>query len=133
MASTHPRYERDHHRELISFLQCVQDAKEKGPKETLEAFLLFATRLERLIEHEENVLFPHFDEANGLNREGPTAVMRVQHRQIRWLLAEIEEKLLNGDLQTDAEQIVLLEILRSHQNQERAIVYSSRSELTDSD
>ncbi|HWL53265.1 MAG TPA: hemerythrin domain-containing protein [Chthoniobacteraceae bacterium] len=126
MASIRKRYEKDH-RELIGLLQCVQDAKESGPKEALKAFLLFAKRLERLIEHEENVLFPHFDEANGLASEGPTAVMRVEHRQIRWLLAEIKEKLSRGDLRTDAEQIVLLEILRNHQDQERAIVYPNRA------
>lgn len=122
MASTRKSYEKSQ-RALIGLLQCVQDAKELGQKETLEAFTLFSTRLQHLIEHEEAVLFPHFDQANGLLKEGPTAVMRVEHRQIRWLLSEIENKLRQGNLQTDAEQIVLLEILRAHQHQERAIVY----------
>lgn len=126
MGPIRKRYEKDH-RKLIDLLQCVQDAKEKGPGETLDAFLHFSGQLERLIEHEENVLFPKFDKVNGLLKEGPTAVMRVEHRQIRWLLSEIREKLSRGDLQTDAEQIVLLEILRSHQTQERAIVYPNRA------
>jgi len=49
--------------------------------------------------------------------------MRVEHRQIRLLLDEISAKLARGDMRTDAEQVVLLEILRAHQRLERTLVY----------
>ena len=121
MSSPRQRYEKDQ-KELIDLLRQVQDAKENGPDGALRAFSAFRVKLERLILYEESILFPRFDRTKGLLREGPTAVMRVEHRQIRILLNEIEEKLLKGDLKTDAEQIVLFEILRAHQQQERIVV-----------
>jgi|GEM_PF-76296 len=115
-------YEQDQ-KEVIGLLQRFEAAKETGPQQARQVFRELRTRLERLIAHEEEVLFPRFDQANGLSREGPTAVMRVEHRQIRLLLDEIEEKLRRCDTGTDAEQIVLLEILRTHQRLERTLVY----------
>jgi hemerythrin-like domain-containing protein len=122
MTSIRKYYERDQRR-LIDLLRGVQDAKEIGPDRAHRAFSKFRAKLERHIACEEKVLFPRFDETNGLLKGGPTAVMRVEHRQIRRLLDEIGEKLLRGEMDTDAEQIVLLELLYAHQQQERAVVY----------
>lgn len=128
MPSNRKRYEKDQ-KELIERLQSVQDAKELGPQQALSAFEKFRIKLERLIAHEEKIVFPHFDEAKGLRKEGPTAVMRVEHQQIRFLLDKIGEKLLQGNMATDAEQIVLSEILRSHQQHERTVVYPTMDQL----
>ena len=128
MSTTRKRFEEDQN-ELIGLLRRVQDAKEIGLDDALRAFSEFRTKLERLILCEENILFPQFDETNGLLKEGPTAVMRVEHRQIRLLLNEIGEKLLKGDMKTDAEQVVLLEVLHAHQQQERIVVYPMIDQL----
>ncbi len=127
MTSIQKRYEKDQTR-LIDLLRCVQDAKETGFEQTRNLFAEFRAQLEGMISSEEGNLFPRFDESNGLTGEGATAVMRVEHRQIRWLLDEIGKKLLRGDMGTDAEQIVLMEFLRAHLQQERAVVYSTLNE-----
>lgn len=122
MTPLRKRYEKDQAC-LITLLRGVQDAKATGLDHTQRLFAQFKAALEKMIASEEEVFFPSFDKTNGLAGDGPTAIMRVEHRQIRRLLEEIEEKLLKGDMRTDAEQIVLLQLLRAHQQQERAVVY----------
>lgn len=127
MTSFRKRYENDQTR-LIDLLRRVQDAKEISLSRTQRAFAEFKRQIEKHIASEEQVFFPRFETNNGLIEEGPTAVMRVEHRQIRRLLTEIGEKLRKGDLTTDAEQVVLLDFLLVHQQHERAVVYSTMNE-----
>jgi len=108
---------------FIDLLRGIQEAKGEGVEQARTLFKEFRLHLERHIAREEEFLFPSFNEAKGAAGAGLTAVMRVEHRQIRHLLDEIDEKFARGDLDTDAEQIVLLELLRGHQQQERAVVY----------
>lgn len=60
------------------------------------AMSAFCEALERHFAMEEQVLFPEFEEAMG-SREGPTAVMRMEHRQMREILAVLNECLARRD------------------------------------
>ena len=42
------------------------------------------------------MLFPTFEEISGM-RQGPTQVMRMEHQQMRNLLARMSEAVSNGD------------------------------------
>lgn len=117
-----PPFSRADETRLIALLRRVQEAKAVSLSRTQRLFARFRTQLEREIAREEESLFPPFDESNGLAGSGPTAIMRVEHRQLRHLLEEIGERFRRGDLETDAEQIVLIELLRRHRQQERALL-----------
>lgn len=118
MSQNHQRYEAVQ-REVVELLQQYQSAKEQGVGAALRVFSRLRQTLEHLIFREENELFPSFEQVSDPSGEGPTEIMRVEHRQIRALLNDIEEKLRQGNMKTDAEQVVLHGMLTTHQRQER--------------
>ncbi len=94
-------------------------------------FLDFKARLHKHIAWEEDILFPIFEQATGMHNAGPTAVMRMEHRQIKDFLEEIGEKVLAGELEgIDEAEIGLLEVLGSHNEKEETILYPAIDNLT---
>ena len=94
-------------------------------------FLNFKAGLEKHIVWEEDILFPIFERGTGMHDTGPTAVMRMEHRQIKNFLEEIGEKVLAGELEgVDALEIGLLEVLGSHNQKEENILYPAIDNLT---
>ena len=65
-------------------------------EEGLESIKSFLNEMERHFQMEETMLFPTFEEISGM-RQGPTQVMRMEHQQMRNLLARISEALSNGN------------------------------------
>lgn len=61
------------------------------------AFAKFEAALERHLTMEESVLFPEFEARTGM-RTGPTAVMRMEHEQMRALLAQMNRAVADADL-----------------------------------
>lgn len=84
----------------------------------------FRSGLERHIVWEEDLLFPIFERATGMRDAGPTAVMRMEHRQIRDILEQIDQTLLadSPPAITDLAK-ALLEVLGSHNHKEEHILY----------
>jgi len=93
------------------------------------AFRDFESGLREHIQFEERTLFPVYENQFGLNGEGPTDVMRLEHRIIQQLLAELDRK-LESAADGGAEQIVLLELLRNHNNREESAIYLKLDELS---
>jgi iron-sulfur cluster repair protein YtfE (RIC family) len=94
-------------------------------------FLDFKAGLEQHIVWEEDILFPIFEEGTGMHDTGPTAVMRMEHRQIRSFLEEIGEKALDGEFEEiDEAEIGLLEVLGAHNQKEENILYPAIDSLT---
>jgi len=62
----------------------------------LEAGGFFA-KMERHIAAEEELLFPAFEERTGMAGAGPTAVMRMEHEQIRSLFADMRAAMESRD------------------------------------
>ncbi|GBC85630.1 Iron-sulfur cluster repair protein YtfE [bacterium HR11] len=83
----------------------------------------FRSGLERHIVWEEDILFPAFEARTGMHEAGPTVVMRMEHRQIRELLAEIARALEAGRTDTDALEQDLLQVLGVHNSKEEGILY----------
>ncbi|HET6204163.1 MAG TPA: hemerythrin domain-containing protein [Planctomycetota bacterium] len=74
------------HREIDDlYRDALERAREGEPAHALATFDEYDRNLERHIRWEEDLIFPAFEEASGLHGEGPTEVMRAEHREIRVL------------------------------------------------
>jgi len=70
---------------------------------------------------EEDVLFPAFEELTGMRDRGPSAMMRLEHEQMRGLMSEMESC-------TDAEQAsnlgeTLMILMQQHNLKEENMLY----------
>lgn len=86
----------------------------------------FQTFLAAMTQHfamEEQALFPAFEEASG-NTMGPTRVMRLEHQQMRDVLAALADALAAEDLEEylgEAETLLIL--MQQHNIKEEQMLY----------
>jgi iron-sulfur cluster repair protein YtfE (RIC family) len=83
----------------------------------------FRAALENHLNEEEQVVFPAFEAATGMT-QGPTQVMRVEHAQMRALVAQIESALQGRDSEAisgTAETLLIL--MQQHNLKEENILY----------
>jgi len=86
-----------------------------------ELFLQFDTGLRAHIDWEEEILFPHFEDRTGMRDSGPTAVMRIEHQQIKQYLQTISETIGEND---PGESVnALINLLTAHNKKEENILY----------
>ena len=83
----------------------------------------FLSEMERHFLMEETVLFPTFEDISGM-RQGPTQVMRMEHQQIRNLLARMSDAVTR----VDRDEILevggtLLILMQQHNMKEEGILY----------
>lgn len=112
---------RDHDR-LDALFQDYQLLRKKDPKAAAGTFARFAEGLRRHIVWEEELLFPVFERRTGMTDAGPTAVMRLEHREIQEKLEEIRSGLEHGR-DTVRHEERLLEVLTDHNGKEEMILY----------
>jgi iron-sulfur cluster repair protein YtfE (RIC family) len=88
------------------------------------AWQAFDTGLRRHFAMEEEVLFPAFEARSGMGGGGPTAVMKMEHQQMRNLLDQIGETMEAGDAQ-EAMDIgdTLLMLVQQHNAKEEGMLY----------
>ena len=123
-------YERDHDR-LDGLFKRFQALKMSNPAQARACFLEFQNGLLRHIVWEEEILFPAFEDKTGIKGMGPTEVMRMEHRQIKQLLATIAQR-LREQTDTDAQEAALIETLGEHNRKEEGVLYPTiDSQLTD--
>ncbi len=68
--------------------------------------------------------FETFEDATGMRDEGPTAVMRIEHQQIKGFLEKIHAALSRNTISGVAElENQLLEVLTGHNEKEEGILY----------
>jgi iron-sulfur cluster repair protein YtfE (RIC family) len=94
----------------------------------------FASGLRHHIRMEEEVLFPAFEERSGTQGAGPSAVMRMEHREIEAFLARIEALAASGSRQEvlekgGSQQAGLSDVLRSHNLKEENILYPTSDQM----
>ncbi len=89
-----------------------------------EAWQAFDTGMRRHFAMEEEVLFPAFEARSGMGRGGPTAMMRMEHQQMRGLLDQIGEAMEAGNAQ-EAMDIgdTLLMMTQQHNVKEEGMLY----------
>ena len=88
------------------------------------AWQKFNTGIRRHLAMEEEVLFPAFESAASMGGGGPTAMMRMEHQQMRGLLDQIESAMESGD----SEQAMdigdtLLMLIQQHNIKEEGMLY----------
>jgi regulator of cell morphogenesis and NO signaling len=95
-------------------------------EEARHFFSEFRTGLLRHIRMEEEVLFPAFEESTRLGPQGPTVVMRQEHREIQRLLSELARGLSNPKEEVEELERLnreLLHLLGEHNAKEEHVVY----------
>src|ERR1700752_3797330 len=86
-------YEKNHDR-LDELFKTFQQLKRSHPCNAKGVFEEFKFALERHIVWEEDLLFLLWEKKTGRSGEGPTVVMRGEHRQIKRQLEAIYGKVL---------------------------------------
>ncbi len=88
------------------------------------AWKKFDASMHRHFAMEEEVLFPAFEARSGMGGGGPTAMMRMEHQQMRGLLDQIGTSMDSGDAQ-EAMDIgdTLLMLIQQHNVKEEGMLY----------
>ncbi len=83
----------------------------------------FCADMEQHLREEEQLLFPAFEAATGMT-QGPTAVMRSEHAEMRLLLDEMQQAAAqrDGDSLAGAADTLLL-LMQQHNLKEENILY----------
>lgn len=112
----------DHDR-LDKLFKEFKNIKNTDKNKAKSLFHEFKIGLQKHIVWEEEILFPLFENETGMHDEGPTAVMRMEHKKIKDFLEKIHTKLANGNVQTNDLEAGLVEVLTDHNNKEESILY----------
>lgn len=113
----------DHHRCDDLYARSETAAAESDWDAAGEAFARFRAALLRHFRMEEETLFPAFEAASG-QAFGPTAVMRLEHEQMRNLLNGMARALVDRDRQAYlgiAETLLVL--MQQHNFKEERVLY----------
>ncbi len=83
----------------------------------------FCSDLECHLQNEEQQLFPTFEQRTG-NSAGPTAMMRMEHEQMRALVGEMTKSLntQNGDSYLGLSETLMI-LMQQHNMKEEQILY----------
>ena len=88
-----------------------------------QSWTTYRNALETHLNREEGLLFPAFEAQTG-NTQGPTAVMRMEHEQMRSLVSEMDEAIVAKDADSFlglAETLMIL--TQQHNMKEEQILY----------
>ncbi len=107
---------------LWSDLESAIDGGDDGRARELWKHFEEATR--RHLGMEEVVRFPAFENAPGMHGGGPTAVMRLEHQQMRGVLGQMALAVASGDLQGVLDHgDTLLMLTQQHNVKEEGMLY----------
>ena len=111
------------HQQLDDLFHEFRELKATDHWKAKKSFFQFKTGLERHIVWEEEILFPAFEEKLNHLQDGPTAVMRLEHQEIRIHLNAMAGKLAEEDFETDEDEQALEAVLCPHNHKEENILY----------
>ncbi|MBU6408824.1 MAG: hemerythrin domain-containing protein [Verrucomicrobia bacterium] len=120
--SINQHYTEDHQR-LDDLFHEFQELKATDRRKAERLFHEFKTGLERHIVWEERILFQAFEEKFTHLQSGPTAVMRLEHQEIRRHLDAIAGKLTEENFETSEDEHALETVLCPHNHKEEGILY----------
>jgi regulator of cell morphogenesis and NO signaling len=115
-------FEQDHDR-LDELFKTFQQLKQSDVAKAKDAFKKFRVGLPHHIMWEEDLLFPLWEKKTGRSEEGPSVVMRVEHRQIEQQLEAIHRKVSEQNPDSNQEEQALLDLLGSHNRKEERALY----------
>jgi len=120
----------EHHRLCDDLFESASEAADAGDWPALRARLaVLSDALTRHFAFEEDALFPAFEDATGM-REGPTAVMRLEHAHMRNLLEGLAAASPEHDPDgCRAELDNLFVMLQQHNAKEEGVLYPACDQL----
>jgi uncharacterized protein (DUF2249 family)/hemerythrin-like domain-containing protein len=99
-----------------------------------DVFTDFAHGLRRHMDFEEQLLFPEFETRCHLEGEnGPSAVMRAEHRAITALLFVMEREIDDPEAPIELSRAELRQIQRDHDLKEEQILYPALDRMLDAE
>ncbi len=113
------------HRECdVHFSAMENIANNASLADAKETYEKFAKATEHHFQMEERVMFPAFEQKTGMV-QGPTAMMRQEHQQLRGLIAEIGEAIEadNRDKFFGLTETMMI-MLQQHNMKEEQVLYS---------
>lgn len=102
----------------------MEDAVTQSIESAKEAYDAFAEATERHFQMEERVMFLEFEQKTGMT-QGPTAIMRHEHAQMRNLLAEMGKAIEAKDKDKffgNSETLMIL--MQQHNMKEEQMLYT---------
>jgi iron-sulfur cluster repair protein YtfE (RIC family) len=114
----------DHHRHCDDLFVAAEDAVQRGDwAAAAPAFERLRDQMNAHFAAEEELLFPAFEAATGAS-SGPTRVMRMEHEQMRPLLAQLEAACAarDADAYAGAAETLLI-LMQQHNMKEENILY----------
>ncbi|MCC6334124.1 MAG: hemerythrin domain-containing protein [Myxococcales bacterium] len=113
-----------HHRRCDEEFASAEAAAAEGQwDKATEATTRFCAMLEAHLGSEEGTLFPAFEGATGMVG-GPTAMMRMEHQQMRGLLGQLEHACAGKDADAFAGAAeTMLILMQQHNMKEENILY----------
>lgn len=121
---------RDHRRLDSAFADAKRLINASDLAASRAPFAVFRDGLERHIDAEEQVLFPAFEDLSGTAQGGPTAVMRVEHEELKQLMALVARELEHGEGEgLTAPLAGLTARIYAHNGKEERILYPMTDKL----
>ena len=121
--STIKEYLSEDHSRCDELFASMEDAVAKDIATAKEAYELFAGETERHFQMEERVMFPEFEQKTGMT-EGPTAMMRHEHIQMRNLIKDMAAAIEAKDKDKffgNSETLMIL--MQQHNMKEEQMLY----------
>lgn len=113
----------DHRACDVLFAEAENAAAQRSWLAARMAFERFAAAIEAHFRAEEDTLFPRFEAATGMT-SGPTAMMRIEHREMREQMAAMREAMERQDADAYAgESETMLILMQQHNMKEENILY----------
>ncbi len=122
--STIKEYLSSDHRRCDELFAKMEDMATKSLDDAKEAYEAFAGETERHFQMEERVMFLEFEQKTGMT-QGPTAMMRHEHSQMRSLLKQMGEAIDAGNKDKFfglSETLMIL--MQQHNMKEEQMLYS---------
>jgi len=97
--------------------------------EAAKSWTSYCEALETHLDREESILFPAFEAQTG-NTQGPTAVMRMEHEQMRSIVSEMNGAMTARDADTFlglAETLMIL--TQQHNMKEEQVLYPMSDQM----
>ncbi|MCW8885515.1 MAG: hemerythrin domain-containing protein [Motiliproteus sp.] len=106
-----------------SFVAAESAVSDKNWDEARSQWQTFCNDLESHLQNEEQQLFPAFEQITG-NSAGPTAVMRMEHEQMRAMVSDMNDALeqQNGETYLGLSETLMI-LMQQHNMKEEQILY----------
>lgn len=105
------------------FIEAEKFMAESNWENSIQKWQLFCENMEHHLHAEESVIFPKFEQATGMT-SGPTAVMKMEHQQMRSLMSDIGKatEQQNKDTCLGLTETMMI-LMQQHNMKEEQVLY----------